>query len=209
MALAYTASLRSSCFRRQVGAVIVGPRGDVLAIGYNENPVSIGSCLDRYGECYKDVYKRGLFDQIKTLVKSLSCPKCGKEINELTPGLRCPNQACRFDIDQFLVPDRAMSRCTALHAEARAIMSVDPARLAGSSLYSTTFPCFSCAQKIVHVGIREITYSEPYADSDAVRLINDAKQNGKKIETFWFEGVTARLYGRLFPSWRPKQEKNN
>ena len=53
----------------------------------------------------------------------------------------------------------------AVHAETDAIITV--ARTAtpgivGSTLYCTTYPCYSCAKHIVDAGIVEVIYLEPY-----------------------------------------------
>ena len=52
--IAEMASARSSCWRKQVGAVIV--RGvDIISTGYNGAPRYQKNCLD-IGSCYRDAY---------------------------------------------------------------------------------------------------------------------------------------------------------
>lgn len=50
--VAKTASLRSNCLRRQVGAVIVASDKTVKATGYNGTPSKVTSCAER-NSCYR------------------------------------------------------------------------------------------------------------------------------------------------------------
>ncbi|MCI2061290.1 MAG: dCMP deaminase family protein [Eubacteriaceae bacterium] len=52
MEMAELASKRSTCLRRQVGAVVVQDR-HVIATGYNGAPRGIEHCIDR-GSCYRE-----------------------------------------------------------------------------------------------------------------------------------------------------------
>ena len=49
MSMAYSNSLRSSCLKRKVGAVIVDSKGNVFSSGYNEVPFLEKPCLNMYG----------------------------------------------------------------------------------------------------------------------------------------------------------------
>jgi deoxycytidylate deaminase len=83
--------------------------------------------------------------------------------------------------------------------------------LSGSTLYTTTFPCHSCARHIIAAGISDVVYIEPYEKSLASDLHNDAiafdpdesssKKNEEKIgkvQFIHFEGVAPRQYLNLF-----------
>jgi deoxycytidylate deaminase len=52
MEFAKTASLRSNCIRKQVGAVIVDNDNRILATGYNGSPSGVISCVEK-GYCYR------------------------------------------------------------------------------------------------------------------------------------------------------------
>jgi dCMP deaminase len=56
--------------------------------------------------------------------------------------------------------------CTGLHAEQNAIIQAAKVGVSidGSILYTTTFPCVTCAKMILNVGIREVVYEEGYPD---------------------------------------------
>jgi len=86
--------------------------------------------------------------------------------------------------------------CRALHAEENAIISLAKTGRASAEnnvLYSTTFPCTLCANKIVQSNIKRVVYSEPYTMPEAERLL---KNKGIEIERF--EGVKSTAFFRLY-----------
>ena len=85
-----------------------------------------------------------------------------------------------------------MSWCTAVHAEVSAVLAAGE-RARGGTLYTTTFPCFQCAEKITQVGIKTVYYSEAYPDP----------HSGKRLELSGidlrqFEGVRSSSIERFF-----------
>ena len=204
MAVAYTHALSSMCYKRQVGAVIQDENGMVLGVGCNNNPPPLDPCHLQWGECYRDIYKRDLFEDLE---KNAQCPKCVKPLKgNLSIDYKC--KQCGFDVDKYYVRDRALSRCSALHAEEAAIINSGGKNLKGCTMYTTTFPCFLCVQKIIGSGIKRVVYCEPYPDPDAAGLIRDANEKLKpqEIQVYPFQGIKARAYFRVFGSWRNKQE---
>jgi deoxycytidylate deaminase len=198
MSIAYSASLMSQCIKRQVGAVIIDKEGAVVSIGYNENPRPLKPCYMQFGDCYREIFAENTMGNLK------SCPFCRKELNGLVYPYVCPH--CNMNIYREIVRDRALSRCTALHAEEKAIINAHTTDLNGCTLYVTTFPCFNCAQKMLDVGIRTVYYVESYPDIDSVKLFNAAKKIGKTINIQKFEGVKARAYFKIFDNWRRQKE---
>lgn len=199
MSIAYSASLMSQCIKRQVGAVIVDRNGSVVSIGFNENPKPLDPCHIQFGDCYREIHAEGTMKSLK------SCPFCQKALNGLEYPYICPQ--CKTNIYRKIVRDRALSRCTALHAEEKAIINAHVTDLNGCSLYVTTFPCFNCAQKILDVGIQTVYYVESYPDVDSVKLFDTANRKRRgTIRTQKFEGVKARAYFKLFDRWRRKKE---
>lgn len=176
MAVAYAISMRSSCLKRKVGAIIVDFAGDVFSSGYNEVPAANNTCKYEYGMCYRDKLKE---DYKESLVKTID----GEE-----------NQNKAYDI--FKKNFKILDYCRALHAEENAILNV--ARVGASSalptstLYTTTYPCNLCANKIAQVGIKHIVYFEPYPMEEAKKILSD-----KGVEQEPFEGVTYNGYFRL------------
>jgi deoxycytidylate deaminase len=194
MSMAYCASLVSQCFKRQVGAVIVDETGRVASVGYNENPPPLRPCGSEFFDCFREMYIDELMTQLKF------CPNCGKPLTSFTYPYDCPS--CKDNIYRRVIRDRALSRCSALHAEERAIINAGAKNLRNCTLYVTTFPCFNCARKALDVGIKTIWYAESYPDTDALNLFERAKT----VNLQKFEGVKARAYFRLFSQWRIKKE---
>lgn len=176
MAIAYAASMRSSCLKRKVGAVIVDSTGNVFSSGYNEVPSANNSCKSEYGTCYRDKLKKDYKESLKGIVKNQ----------------RTLDQTYDLFKDKFKILDY----CRALHAEENAILNVARIGASGalptSELFTTTYPCNLCANKIAQVGIKSIVYFEPYPMEEAKKILSD-----KGVEQKPFEGVTYNGYFRL------------
>ncbi len=56
--------------------------------------------------------------------------------------------------------------CTGLHAEQNAIIqaAVTGVSIKGAKLYTTTFPCVTCAKMILNAYVSEVIYEEGYPD---------------------------------------------
>lgn len=160
MNLAYGASNTSFCLKRQVGAVIVSPEDEEpISLGYNENPHGEKPCIHAYGECFRDMVRNDFFTEAHA--SKLKCPSCGMALGLLDDGPPWKCSGCDADVEKVFFQDRAMSVCTAIHAEARAINNARSQNLQGSTLYTTTFPCFLCAEKIINAGISKVVSAEP------------------------------------------------
>jgi dCMP deaminase len=66
--------------------------------------------------------------------------------------------------------------CRGVHAEQNAVtqaayfgVSVD-----GATIYTTTYPCSMCAKILINAGIKEIVFSEGYADDLSKELLEEA-----------------------------------
>ncbi|MCQ2477955.1 MAG: dCMP deaminase family protein [Clostridia bacterium] len=56
------------------------------------------------------------------------------------------------------------------HAELNAILNSHNGSVAGSTVYTTLFPCNECAKAIIQSGIAEVVYMcDKYADTDGVK----------------------------------------
>jgi len=171
MTMAYSNSLRSSCLKRKVGAVIVDCNGNVFSSGYNEVPFLEKPCLSEYGGCYRSVNK----GEIEKLF--------GKD----QPDLK----------SKIMAKVKLLEKCRALHAEENAILNVarfgSAAALKDATLYTTTYPCNLCANKIAQVGIKKVVYYEPYPVEEAKQTLISAK-----VSQEMFEGITFNAYFRVF-----------
>ena len=106
-------------------------------------------------------------------------------------------------MNAYFIPDKALSRCTALHAEARAIRAMRNGETRrGSAIYTTASPCLTCAVEIVNAGLKEVVYSEAYTDTKAMEFLKK-----ERIDTKKFEGVKANAFFRVFSSWRREKER--
>lgn len=68
------------------------------------------------------------------------------------------------------------SLCECLHAEENAIIRLHRSWGDSLNMYTTVFPCYMCAQRIVQVGeIHRLFYSDGYRDEEESRkLLHDA-----------------------------------
>lgn len=187
MATAYAQSHMSLCIKRHVGAIIVSDRNLPLALGYNENPVGMRPCVHEYKYCFKDDYVHKKLEKMC----GVHCPSCGKKHAELKEPWKCAG--CGDDFKALLFPSRNMERCTAIHAEERAIRSLQSRTVENTALYTTTFPCFQCARYIVDAGIKRVVYVEAYPIEESEGFM---KSNGISVEPF--EGFKARAFNLVF-----------
>jgi deoxycytidylate deaminase len=211
MNLAYSASHGSKCLKRQVGAVLVdapfGQMGPVVGPGFNENPSGTSPCVEEKeygadprnsvpGRCYRDIVRHKSFEELAK--QNARCPACGKPITSPVAQERPWKCAgCSRNLEDYFWPERAMSWCTAIHAEVASILSAG-IRARGTTLYTTTFPCFQCAEKIVQAGIKSVVFTEPYPDIRAAERLTIAG-----IKPIRFEGVRSGRFDEIFSRARP------
>ena len=162
MHMAYATAHGSKCLKRRVGSVLVSTAGDVVGTGYNENPRSTNPCAEEptyNNRCYRDLIRNAHFQTLNAT--GARCPKCGEPLPKIDgPPWMCPACAKRDEktnLESYFFPDRAMNWCTAIHAEVWAILSAGE-RARGATLFSTTFPCMQCSEKIAQVGINLGSY---------------------------------------------------
>jgi len=204
MNLAYSAAHGSKCLKRQVGAVLVaappGEMGDIVGQGFNENPYPTKPCVEepRYGAangvrgtCYRDIVRNDSFASF--VHNAVKCPSCGHPLENAADNLpkwKC--RMCKQDFEKYFWAERAMTLCTAIHAEVAALFAAGR-RSRGSTLYTTTLPCFQCTEKIILAGVKYIVFNEPYPDVRAGERLSIA---GIEIERF--EGVRSRRFDEIF-----------
>ena len=66
--------------------------------------------------------------------------------------------------------------CRGVHAEQNAVVqaAVFGVSVKDATIYTTTFPCSMCAKILINAGIKEIIYSEGYADDLSKDLLEEA-----------------------------------
>lgn len=174
MVMAYAISLRSSCLKRKVGAVIVDAAGNVVSSGFNEVPRKEVSCTDKHAGCYRDILRRKYASDLGTIVPDLTVRASLEGLNRKS-----------FKILDY---------CRALHAEENAILSAigNCPSLKGTTMYVTSYPCNLCANKIAQVRTKKIVYLEPYPMREAKEILTHAG-----VDQEPFEGVTFNGYFRF------------
>lgn len=178
MAAAYALSQRSSCRKRKVGAVICDAMGNIISSGYNEVPANERPCTKEYMTCYRDKLVDDFMQALGQMVPEVQ---------------QKPMDVKGLFRRQFKILDY----CRALHAEENAIVNLArngrSVPLEECVLYTTTYPCRMCANKIASVGIKQVVYLEPYPDQRAKVILKKAD-----VQDRFFRGVTFKAYSRLY-----------
>ncbi|MES2353180.1 MAG: anti-phage dCTP deaminase [Pseudomonadota bacterium] len=223
MYTAYAAGLRSACLSRQVGAAIASESGEIISTGCNDVPKPGGGLYSVSSEvpdnrcvhlpdklCFNDLYKKKLQEEI------------GSVIDQFLKRNKFNDTSITLEAEQRKVLLKSIYENTRLgsliefsrsvHAEMDAIVSL--ARnggigIKGAILYTTTFPCHSCARHIVAAGISKVFYIEPYEKSlarelhkDAIAFENEANSDQNKapslVQFLHFEGIAPRQFQNVF-----------
>jgi len=79
-------------------------------------------------------------------------------------------------------PGERQELCRGIHAEQNAIIQAAQHGISinGATIYSTHFPCVTCAKMIINAGIKKIIYQEGYPDQLSQELIEEAEIELKK-----------------------------
>lgn len=228
MYAAYSASVQSACMSRQVGAAILDKNGNLLSIGKNDVPKFGGGlyseddnyspstrdfrCVHKDQQCHNDLHKNKLKNRIEEILSS-EIQALGSENTELQKALK--------DIDisslaQNIVKNSQIKSLIeysrAIHAEMDSILSLvrsGKSIPAGSTIYTTTFPCHNCARHIVAAGLESVVYIEPYEKSLALTLHDDSITKGtdqNKVQLRPFQGVSPKRYQTFFSNTSPKKD---
>lgn len=178
---AYSISLKSPCLKRQVGAVIT-KEGYLIAGGFNNVPSGDLPCKEEYvGKCYRDI--------IRSKIKY--CSICKSELKDSD----CTTNNCEYNSTQI---NKLLDKCRSLHAEENAILQaakLGGLSLHGATLYSTTYPCKLCANKIIAVGIKVVVYVESYPDPQSVEFF---RKHESQVKVIKFQGVKAGAFYSLY-----------
>jgi deoxycytidylate deaminase len=216
MYFASAAALRSADLSRQVGAVIVGNPGEIIAIGCNDVPRPLGGHYFIGDPNDARDYVWGYDPSTKIKIEML-----GEILHILnTKGWLAPNksetdvesliESAIFGDDEAILKNAQLMNVLefgrVVHAEMSAI--TDAARrglsVQGATLYCTTFPCHICARHISASGINRVVYIEPYPKSMAQRLYPEAIYTdgqsavGGQVKFEPFLGIAPGRYSDLF-----------
>ena len=221
---AWSASLRSSDYNRQVGAVIVKHEYEpssqtlrdlnIVATGMNEVPRAGGGhywrdvsgdprdqALEAKGDDRANDIKKSVLSDLLDRFKSAGLLKeSEKRSEDIAKDLLKTLKGSQFmNIGEFSRP---------VHAEMAAL--IDSARrgvaVQDHSMYVTTFPCHNCAKHIIAAGIKQVFYLEPYPKSRAQflhgeEIVSEAQERDtyqNKVAFIPYTGIAPRQYHRLF-----------
>ena len=211
-------SLRSADLSRQVGAVIVSPKGGIISAGCNEVPKSGGGHVWDGDEGDNRDFQRGYDPNARMREEILGeiLEKMKKREMLKSPLLELDTKKL---VDKMLhgeYSDLLKSARLAellefgriVHAEMSAISdaALRGVALEGATLYCTTFPCHMCARHIISTGVVRVVFIEPYPKSMAEELYScsvvvdpdDSLPRGEKVVFESFCGVSPNRFMDLF-----------
>lgn len=208
MYIAASAAGNSACLSRQVGAALTDAKGEVIAVGWNDVPRAGGGLyqFDPKGDPREDrrCMHRGQGVCSNDLEKDAISRTIAKEL--IDAGLA---SADRLEAIASIIRNSKIKNLIefsrSVHAEMHAVVlgsQLGGDRVRGGKLFSTTYPCHSCARHIVLAGIKEVYYIEPYRKSLATKLHDDAiteiESETTKVRILPFDGVAPSRYLELF-----------
>jgi deoxycytidylate deaminase len=217
MHTAYSEASKSACLSRQVGAAIVAENSELIGQGRNDVPKFNGGLYSENDSpndhrchawsdkgCHNDRKKEQLYQQIFEKLTSKKLLTDIATVESIIESLK------GTEIKSLIEFSRAV------HAEMDAITSVargHKAGIIGSTLYSTTFPCHSCARHIVASGIVRVYFIEPYPKSLAIELHMDAvseneSDSGKKVVFLQYSGIAPKNIHKLFRAQLTRKDDN-
>ncbi len=222
MHLAYSHSLKSSCISRQVGAVIIGPKGYIFGAGWNDVSKGQIGCGFRTKSDYLNIpsipkvsskYSISEFDdKISSGNNEYFCYKdimskiqIEKKLKKIKSDIEIESEKLDAVSQEFNL--KRLEYCRALHAEENALLQVTKVGgmpVMGGTIHTTTYPCELCAKKIYQTGIRTIYYTEPYPESLSEEVFFE--DGNRRIEVLSFEGVKSYSFYRLFKPVFDKKE---
>lgn len=170
----HAAAIRSADLSRQVGAVICSQEGEIVAVGCNEVPKAFGGQYWPEDDPDARDFQLGYDSNTKQRDAALE--------EAFTRLAQSDLLATGAQLDSFMgaIDGTRLANLTEfgrpVHAEMAALLAAARrgVSIAGSRLFSTTFPCHNCARHIIGAGIVEVVYREPYEKSLASDLHRDA-----------------------------------
>lgn len=217
MFYAQASALRSAAFGRQVGAVLSGQRGEILATGTNEVPrPGGGEYWEGDDPDHRDHSHGRDFNRAKLAEVTAEIMFDLREAKWLAEPLRTKTsealarEALAEESDGTTVLGESRLRSLVefgriSHAEMSAIS--DAARRGvsteGSILYTTTYPCHMCARIIINAGIRRVVFIDPYEKSLVSEMYGDlveqsAAVSADRVVLARFVGIAPPLFPLVF-----------
>lgn len=154
MYAAYSASLKSACLSRQVGAAIANISGDIISVGWNDVPAGGGGlynedsendqrCVVHGKKCYNDDTKQKLAkDIVSILSKVKSSTKLSNKVAD--------------DTSPVLIPTKLVGEAVKTNGEKSLLSSADASRLASQILEITALGSIIEYSRAIHAEMEAI-----------------------------------------------------
>jgi dCMP deaminase len=160
MQIAELIARRSTCCRKQVGAIIVN-EGKIISTGYNGVPKGKNHCNEHF---------------IKKLLAEKPKDKLVSDSDYVEYNfenfMRQPN---------FMEEHLNFSNKYELHAEMNALLFAEKRYLENSTLYSTLSPCINCSKLIISAKIKKVYYRTLYDRDGQGEALDILMQNDIEI----------------------------
>lgn len=153
MEMAKLTAKRSTCFRRQVGCVLLNARGHVLATGYNGVAAGLPHCNEVTGEVANPALDRG--DGTYRVAEHWERPTI-QVFGHACSGSSSPSGT-------------NLDACQAIHAEQNAMLQCRDV-YAIHTAFVTASPCMTCVKLLLNTSCERVVYLEEYPHSAAKDL---------------------------------------
>ena len=150
MEIAVTCSKRSTCLRRQVGAVLLNDRGHVLSTGYNGVAAGMAHCNMPTGTVMNPM---------------LALPGGGYREPEHweREQIPCYDHACPGAASPS---GTNLDGCEAIHAEQNALLQCRDIHSI-ATCFVTASPCMTCAKLLLNTSCKTIMFIQEYPHPEA------------------------------------------
>jgi deoxycytidylate deaminase len=207
MGHAFVEKMRSGDTSRPVGVALVGQDGILKQVAYNEVPKAGGGVYTGNENIDGRDWpmklntslesKKQLFYQVVNFLENETGAFLKEAYDENILNL-LKRKTNFMDILEY-------SRN--VHAEMNLIANCarNGIEMNGATIYSTTFPCHSCAKHIIASGIKKVVYIDPFAKSRALELFPDSittkePENDQKVFFQAYTGIAPQnIYFYLAP----------
>lgn len=183
MGIAELAGMRSTCYGRKVGAVIVRDKR-IITTGYNGAASGITSCFD-LGKCVRRELKQNKVKERKEDAKEII--QGFKDSDKKSKKCACMDDLMSYVEAQDYEISRLQSQrfCRAQHSEENAFSQASTlgTPLAGADLYITLDPCEDCTKQIISNQLGRVYYANPYDASEKFDAELRAKVNQDRLQS--------------------------
>ena len=109
----------------------------------------------------------------------------GTGYNGSPPGVKenCLDFGCRKEVQGFKYEESLNTgRCIGVHAEMNALANLSREVHQGATLYTTIFPCPSCAKNLLAYNIKRVVYKKEYKHEESMLSTNLFREAGVQVE---------------------------